>query len=173
MFIPRGGSYDLGFEGVGHVTIANRNDFRSTGQLYNDLRAFDDGQIRVPNLGARNLSFHEFSFQQVMPGGRLFAIAEKARTLTYTGSLPLRDVRLVTRGGIIRIGDLAPGATVKLAAVNPTAGPDAGVRERLAVGQYAVLGQAPTVRPGPQIGRIVEGYSGVRLEAYGTLEGEL
>lgn len=172
LFFPRGGSYDLGLEGVGHVAESGGYDYRRDGRLYNDLRAIDDGQIRVPALAARNLSFHEFSFQQTMPGGKLFTLSTRNRTLTYAGDIALRDVRLLTQEGAIKIGDLTSGATVQLKATAPSP-PDDAIIKRLAKGQYAVVGSVASYRPGPQIGQTVEAYQWTRLEAYGTLEGKL
>lgn len=172
LFFPRGGTYDLQFEGVGHIAESGGYDYRRGGRLYNDLRAVDDGQIRVPSLAARNLSFHEFSFQQVMPGGKMFSISTKARTLTYSGDIALREVRVVTSDGAIKVGDLTSGATIQLKQLAPSPADDA-VMKRLAPGQFAVIGHATNFRPGPKIGQTVDAYELTKLEAYGTLEGKL
>ncbi len=174
MFFPRGGAYDLGLEGVEHIVSRRVSDYGADDdRLFNDLRAIDDGRIRVPGMQVRNLSFHEFGFQQRMPGGQMFELSADGMSVTNRSNLTLSNARLLLDGKAYKLDDLKPGATVRRgAAAELWMDWQTMMNMTKNSPRFAVTGELPaSVRPGPQVGRIVPTYHSIQLMAFGARKG--
>lgn len=172
LFFPRGGAYDLGLDRVEHVSSANQ-DYGNLGggKLFGDLRATDDGQIRVRQMVVNNLSFHEFNLQQRMDGGSMVSLSSDGQTVRNLSKYTLENARLVVGGKVFKLGSLGPGSSVKRGGAAQPGFEDQIAMKRTTADRYAVLGEISGLRPGPQLGKIVPSYHRLTLMAYGVKGG--
>lgn len=170
IFFPRGGQYDLGLEGVEYIGDRSSR-YGEGGKLFNDLRAVDEGQIKVRQMAVNNLSFHEFGFQQRVEGGKWFVVGADGKSVTNRSKFTVVNVLLSLDGKSINIGELKPGETRQIGALQ--AG-DPLIRsnlQRTSAARFMVTGQVQGFRPGPQIGNVVPAYHRINLFAFGIKEG--
>jgi len=171
LFFPRGGAYDLGLDGVQFIGSTESGYNSGAGKLFGNLKAIDDGQVRVPGMTVNNLSFHEFNLQQTMEGGSFVKLSPDGKTVTNTSKHTLDQARLVLAGKTFDLGKLAPGASVKRGKEVPTGFEDQIAAKRTTQTRFAVVGSVTDVRPGPQLGNIVPSYHRISLIAFGLKEG--
>lgn len=72
IFFPRGGSYDLEFDGVDQVRTVQDTFGRSMNpfdrsELFEEMSPIDVGHIEAPDMRVPNLAFREFTFREAIP----------------------------------------------------------------------------------------------------------
>jgi len=74
MFFPRGGSYDLGFNGVETVLPLDVENYSfgnpTRESVMDSMNAVDFGEIKADSMRVKNLSFHEYSMVQRLPSAK-------------------------------------------------------------------------------------------------------
>lgn len=171
LFFPRGGAYNLGLDGVQFIGSTESGYNSGAGKLFGNLKAIDDGQVRVPRMTVNNLSFHEFNLQQVMEGGSMVKLSADGQSVTNVSKHTVDQARLVLAGKVFDLGKLAPGASKKRGKEVPTGFEDQIAAKRTTQSRFAVVGTITDVRPGPQIGNLVPSYHRISLIAFGLKEG--
>lgn len=186
MFFPQAGSYDLGLTNVDTVGMSNGqedmyNDFRSTAEL----NAVDVGEVKVPALPATNLAFREMTFTQVkIPAGNWVALetrpAEKGQwnvDVVNQSAYPMENCIVYAGVSFVELGSLAPGERKNTKIQPKKLGGDTEVAMndlRGILGRYnglAFTGNVQGFRPGPQIGKEVEGRRNVNLVYFANPRG--
>lgn len=178
MFVPRGGTYDLGLKNVDAVGRMSPNPYGG-GYVSTDdsstLGAIDEGdQVAVPAMPANNLAFREIAFRQRVPAGRWFSIdvrpdGEKLKcTVRNESPYPLLGAKLMLGASEQPIGTLDPGASQTVVGEIERALPGREAPNDLSgiTGHYggvALEGNLGYFRPGPQIGNPVNVLNGVRI----------
>lgn len=183
MFFPRGGRYDLGLQGV--------DDFSNSGFVYSRrqrlLNAVDDGQIRLPNFEARNLSFDELRYNQRVEAGDWITFqmgalrnTSEGRRMKVTvhnqGPYDVSDAQVLIGFRQAPVGDLKRGQTVIVDAIVP--GKDDAKTNTAAdyigtIGRnnsVVLLGQLNQFKPGPQIGKEVKERHQITLAYYSGVQ---
>lgn len=180
MFFPRGGVYDLRLENVDSMTGVQENDDYGFGMRPNSegLEGFnlvDVGTVRAPRLEANNLAFRELSYTQRVDADAWFGFerVDKGHVRVRNRSPYPFTGRLAGGRFLGPSFSLEPGAAAvaELGVGNPA--PEGKVLAYDDVrnftgqsGRIALSGTVQGFRPGPQIGKEVEGRSGVAVLAF-------
>jgi hypothetical protein len=185
IFIPTGGTYDLQMHGVDSIgapqTQWNNFGMRNQPSLA-DLNPIDVGEVRVPEMRARNLSFTEMSYAQEFLERDWLQISKTpsgwmiVNQGPYVLRLPTlwvghKDANIVsTSMPASRISDFAPGQSrvVPNHALQP---PNSDTLNYTFSRDDTVMVTAEIegFRPGPQIGDVVDSRTGINLVEYGTV----
>jgi hypothetical protein len=177
MFFPRGGTYDLGLNGVDSMSAVNSTPDYMRGQS-DALAGFnpvDVGEIKAPRLEANNLAFREVSYVQRIDGANWFRIERSDPNHFRVENLSPYSFKgcLISGAFAGTIFDLSPGAS-KLV--------ESGVGNAVAPGQslapndprnftrwngrVALQGTISGFRPGPQVGQEVSRRTGIEVVAF-------
>ncbi|HRF58926.1 MAG TPA: hypothetical protein PLH94_03305 [Fimbriimonadaceae bacterium] len=188
VFFPRGGSYDLGFQGVDQVrsvqeTTRFRNPFDRS-ELFEEMKPIDIGQVKAPAMSVPNLAFREFTFREIVPlgvpsspdpgAGGWFQSTGKvsADGLSLVGKLVNRSPYSLDQG-MISLGSgrvvvlsksiLGPGESVDFSVpLNPTSVPitdEVWIQLAPYDDRVLLVGMLSGFRAGPQLGRLVDDRS--------------
>ena len=177
-FIPRSGVYDLKLKDVESIGGIRSPENAYYGGYEDDSDQFepvDVGEILVPNMRANNLAFRRMAYTQRMPIGEWFSLDVTPKgngvwtcTLRNGSTYPLRNARLCYGASAQEVGTLEPGQTRTLDITRPAN----AVVENVTwdVNQFlarqngvALTGILDGVRPGPQLGQVVNERTQIRM----------
>jgi len=171
LFIPVGGSYDLGLRGVDSLGVEeDQYGYYRRRRDTGTMEPLDVGDVRVPNLRTNNLAFRKLVYRQRVPSGEWFSIEQSQDGQSYTvrnrSPYDVSDAFL-RADAEIPLGSLASGATktVKMtdALADSLSYRDQAFERLPASNAVALLGTINGFRPGPQLGQVVPGRSKIQL----------
>jgi hypothetical protein len=176
LFVPRSGVYDLKLSNVESLGVVQEEYRGYPGR--EDTAQFDPvdtGEILVPAMRANNLAFRRMTYRQRFPVGDWFAIDVKPTqsgrwqcTVRNASTYPLLNARVHVGDVEYPLMNLLPGQSRSVAISRPdergTPEPTWSLSQFLIRNNgVALSGRIDGLRPGPQIGQVVQDRTQIDL----------